>query len=238
MKIFVVLPGAEGVYPPEAEKRRIDRIMSYARPGVEISVGFPAARSGFNPYGGGGTALAVAQNHILMAERIIQAEKEGFDACFPFGMVDFGVDLARASCTIPIVGQAQAAYCVAAMMATRVGTITYQSQNHDLVHRQLREFGLSHLLAGLGASEIPNNEMPLRREELFERFVSEGKRLVKEGAELIVCHGMSMSPIEFPAKEYADAIGVPVLEGVGCALVMCEAWVNLGTPYSPVRYPR
>jgi allantoin racemase len=153
-------------------------------------------------------------------------------------MIDFGVELARSRCTIPIVGQAQAAYCLAAMMADRVGAITYQSRNHDLVHRQLREFGLTHLLSGLGAAEMPNTEMPRRREELFDRFVSEGKRLVKEGAELIVCHGMSMCPIEYSAKEYADAIGVPVLEGIGCAVVMCEAWVNLGTPYSPVRYPR
>jgi Asp/Glu/hydantoin racemase len=91
---------------------------------------------------------------------------------------------------------------------------------------------------GYGAAEIPNNEMPRRREELFDRFVSEGKRLVKDGAELIVCHGMSMSPIEYPPQAYADAIGVPVLEGMGCAIAMAEAWVRIGTPYSPVRYPR
>jgi hypothetical protein len=55
------------------------------------------------------------------------------------------------------------------------------------------------MLVGMGAAEIPNNEMPDRRQELFDRFVNEGKRLVKDGAELITCHGMSMSPVEFPA---------------------------------------
>jgi Asp/Glu/hydantoin racemase len=84
---------------------------------------------------------------------------------------------------------------------------------------------------------MPNDEMPARRDELFQRVVAEGKRLFKEGAELIVCHGMSMSPIEFAANEYAQAIGVPVLEGMGCAVAMAEAWVRLGTPYSRVRHP-
>jgi len=239
MRIFAVLPAAEGVYPAEAQQRRIDRLMSYSRPGVEITVGYPAERSGFNPYGGGGGALQRAQNNILMAERMIEAEKEGFDAAFPFGMIDFGAELARAHCTIPIVGQTQATYCIAAMMASRVGVISYQSNGHNWFWRQAREYGFAHLIAGMGAAEMPNSEMPSRRNELFERFVSEAKRLVKdEGADLIVCHGMSMCPIEFSAAEYAEGIGVPVLEGIGCAVAMCEAWVNMGTPYSRIRYPR
>lgn len=61
--------------------------------------------------------------------------------------------------------------------------------------------------------------------------------MVKEGAELVVCHGMSMSPIEYSAKELTDAVGVPVLEGMGCAVALAQAWVRTGTPFSRVRYP-
>jgi Asp/Glu/hydantoin racemase len=237
MRIFAVLPAATGVYPTEAEQRRIERLTSYSRPGVEISVGFPAAASGFNPYGGGGGALQRAQNHLLMAQRMIQAEQEGFDAAFPFGMIDFGVEIARAHCKIPIVAQTQATYCMAAMMASRVGVISYQSTGHNWFWRQAREYGFENLIVGMGAAEMSNADMPKRPKELYDRFVAEGKRLVKEeGADLIVCHGMSMCPIEFSAAEYAEGIGVPVLEGIGCAVAMCEAWVNMGTPYSPIRY--
>lgn len=81
-----------------------------------------------------------------------------------------------------------------------------------------------------------NYEMPERRAELFERFVAEGKRLVAAGAELILCHGMSMSPGEYVAREYAVGIGVPVVEGMGCAVAMAQAWVRTGTPYSRLRY--
>lgn len=238
MRILVVLPAAKGVYPTEAEQRRAEVIQSYGSANVEIAVASPAEVSGFNPYGGSGTAMEIARNHLLVAERMIQAEREGFDACVPFGMIDFGVEIARSRCTIPIVGQAQATYCMAAMMANRVGVISYQSRTHPMTYRQLREYGFLHLVVGYGAAEMPNNEMHQRREELFERFVAEGKRLVGEGAELIVCHGMSMSPVEYTAPEYADAIGVPVLEGLGCGIAMAEAWVRTGTPYSRIRHPQ
>lgn len=238
MKILGVIPAARGVFPPEAEQKRVSTILSYGTPDVEITVGFPVEPSGFTPYGGEGTWGGVHRNHLLVAERMVQAEQEGFDACVPYGMVDFGVELARSRCTIPIVGQARAAYCMAALMADRVGVITYQSTGAwGGTRRQLREFGFSHLVVGFGAVEIPNYEMPARRAELFDRFVSEGKRLVAEGAELIVCHGMSMSPGEYTAAEYAEGVGVPVLEGMGCAVAMAQAWVRTGTPYSRVRYP-
>ena len=238
MKTLVVLPAAKGVYPEEAENRRIERIKSYARPGLEIEVGFPAETSGFMPYGGSGGALEMARNHLLIAQRMIEAEQEGFDAAFPFGMIDFGVELARSRCNIPIVAQTQATYCLAAMMANRIGIISYQSNAHNRYWRQLRDYGFTHLVVGMGAAEIPNDQMPSRRAELFQRFVSEGKRLVKDGAELIVCHGMSMCPIEYSAAEFGAGIGVPVLEGMGCAVAMAEAWVQMGMPYSRVRYPR
>ena len=93
---------------------------------------------------------------------------------FPSVLVDFGVEIARSSCSIPIVGQSQATYCIAAMMTQRVGVIGYQSNGHANFRRQLRTYGFEHLLVGMGAAEMHNSEMPRRRQELYDRFVSEG----------------------------------------------------------------
>jgi allantoin racemase len=170
---------------------------------------------------------------------MIQAEEEGYDACIPFGMVDFGVELARHHCRIPIVGQAQATYSVAAVMVDRIGCVFYNTNAGDNARhwRQARDYGIAQRIVGFGGAEMRRQEFHPRRQELFERFVAEGKRLVGLGAELIICHGMSMSPVEFPAREYAEGIGVPVLEGMGCAIAMAEAWVHMGTPVSRIRYP-
>jgi allantoin racemase len=225
------------VYPAEAEERRIRKVTAYSTPQTQIEVSYPAEASGFMPYGGAANGLDLARNHLLIGDRMIQAEQEGYDACIPFGMIDFGVEIARSRCNIPIVGQSQATYCMAALMADRWGIISYQSSGHAMMVRQLAAYGFKDRAVGWGAAQMPNDEMPRRRDELFERFVSEGKRLVNDGAELIVCHGMSMSPIEFAAEEYAEAISVPVLEGMGCAVAMAEAWARVGTPYSRVRHP-
>ena len=66
MRVLVVLPGARGVYPREAEQRRIDVVKSYSTPEVEVEVDFPAEpayeadgprrdgdRGGAQPYSGG-----------------------------------------------------------------------------------------------------------------------------------------------------------------------------------------
>jgi allantoin racemase len=237
MRLLVILPTAKGVYPPEAEQRRIDRIMSYATPQTQIEVGFPHTRSDFAPMGGGeGSAYARAENHLKIAQRMIEAEKEGFDAVVPFGMIDFGVELARSKVNIPIVAQSQAAYSIAANMVSEFGVISYQTSGHAMMRQQARLYRFDHMITGWGAAEMSNADMPKQREMLFDRFVSEGKRLVKMGAEAIVCHGMSMCPIEYSAKEYADAIGVPVIEGLGSAIAVAEAWVRLGIPYSRIRH--
>jgi Asp/Glu/hydantoin racemase len=237
MRVLVVLPAVKGIYPIAAEQRRVDVVKSFSTDCLQVDVGFPTQESGYVPMSGEGSAVEIARNNMMMADRMFQAEAEGYDACVPFGMRDFGVEIARARCRIPIVAQAQACFAMATMMANRVGVITYVSQSHGALWQQLKEYGYLHMVVGLGAAEIPNAQMPARRAELFDRFVSEGKRLVTAGAELIVCHGMSMSPVEFKAQDYADAIGVPVLEGVGCALAMAQAWVYTGTPYSRLRHP-
>jgi allantoin racemase len=234
--MLVVLPAAKGVYPDEAAQRRIDRIKSYSRPGLEVEADYPDTISGFNPYGGEGTAPAMARNHEIIAERFVKAEKEGYDAVSGFGMLDFGVELARARVNIPVVGQTQATYAMASMMAERIGVISYHKGTH-YHYRQMKEYGFLHLLVGMGAAGMSNADMPKQPQKLFDNFVAEGKRLVSDGAELIVAHGMSMCPIEFQAKDYADAIGVPVLEGLGCAIAMAQAWVMTGTPYSRIRFP-
>ena len=236
MKILVVMAAPKGVTAPEIEERMAKTTMAYSRDGLEVAAGYPAEASGFVPRGGDVGPVQMARNHILVAERMIRAEEEGYDACVPYGMMEFGVELARGRCSIPIVGQAQAAYCMAAVMANRFGVITYSSTNHATTWRQLRNQGFLHRAAGLGGVGMRTEEMWGRSPLLLQRFGEEGKRLVKEGAEVIVCHGMSMSPLEYTAAELTQAVGVPVLEGMACAIAMAQAWARTGTPYSQVRY--
>lgn len=237
MNIMVVMPAPQGVMEPEVQERVTRTLLSYAGDGVDIHIGFPTEHTGHIPRGGGGGALGTARNHIAVAERMAQAEKEGMNAVIPYGMSDYGAALARSHCSIPVVGQSHAAYTMAALMADRWGIITYQSSTHSGTWAQLQAHGLTGFVAGLGGVDMHPREMWNRSPVLLERFTQESKRLVAQGAELIVCHGMSMSPIEYRAPELTEAAGVPVLEGMGCAVALAQAWHRLGTPTSRVRYP-
>src|SRR5947208_2526387 len=200
MKIMVVMPAPQGVMG-QAEQRVTKTVLGYASGEVEIVIGFPTEHTGHVPRGGGGGAFGTARNHVAVAERMVQAEAEGVDACIPYGMSDYGAELARTRCTIPVVGQSRAAYTMASLMAERWGCINYQSAQSNGTRRQMREYGFEGYLAGSGAVDIPISEMWDRSPKLLQRFAEEGKRLVKDfGAELIICHGMSMSPIEFSSS--------------------------------------
>ncbi len=234
---MVVMPAPKGVMEPEIEDRVTKTLLSYGSSEIEITIGFPTEHTGHVPRGGGGGAFGTARNHIAVAERMVQGEGEGMDACIPYGMSDYGAELARTRCSIPIIGQSRAAYTMASLMVDRWGVLTYQSGGHSGTRRQLREYGFDHAVSGLGAVEMASREMWNRSPLLLERFAAEGQRLAKEGAELIVCHGMSMSPIEYSAAELTGAAGVPVLEGMGCAVALAQAWHRTRTPYSRIRYP-
>lgn len=117
------------------------------------------------------------------------------------------------------------------MIAGRIGGIFYRAELLDWALHQTRGYALADRVVGFGAVDMATSEFPARWQELYDRFVSEGKRFVKAGAQAILCLGMFVSPVEFSAKEYAEGIGVPVLEGMGCAAAMAQAWHRLGTPW-------
>jgi allantoin racemase len=232
-----MLPAARGVYPEEAAQHRIDAIRSFQSAATQIDVDYMPDVSGFNPFGGEGDPVGLARGHLLSMERAKQAQREGYDAFIPFGMLDVGVDLARHVVDIPVIGQAQSTYALARTMADRCCAIFYNSRSMRTASVYLKRYGAEDLVTHRDAVEMSNADMHTRRDELRERFVSKAKRAVADGAQLIIANGMSMCPVEFSAAELAADIGVPVLEGMGSAVAMAETWHRLGVATSRARYP-
>lgn len=107
MRILCMLPAARGVYPPEAEERRLNLMRSYTTPTTQVDADYMPAVSGFSPWGGSGGSAppdASARASQLSAQRAVQAEREGYDAFCPFGTLHIGVREARQLVQIPVVG--------------------------------------------------------------------------------------------------------------------------------------
>jgi len=110
-----------GGYPPEEFKRRADLALSYAN--AEIQVGIINVEASPYFYGITPTEIQLVAPAFIDAYR--RAEKEGYDAVVPLGMLDLAVDGGRSAVEIPIVGPMEPCLHVAALLGDRFGLIIF-----------------------------------------------------------------------------------------------------------------
>ena len=110
-----------GGYPPGEFKRRADLALSYATAEVEVGIINVEASPYF--YGITPTEIQLVAPAYIDAYR--RAEKEGYHAAVPLGMLDLGVDGGRSAVDIPVIGPMEACLHVAALLGDRFGLIIY-----------------------------------------------------------------------------------------------------------------
>lgn len=247
MKILGMLPAGQGVYPPEAEERRISLMRSYATESTQIDVEYMPGISGFSPWSRTAQEFAHTPEGAsdraaeLSASLARQAEERGYDAFCPFGTLDIGVPEARAAgVKIPVVGQAESAILYCGLLGRRFASCSYMStpQGEKLIHWRTEVLGLDGLYVGPTAIEIPNGEYPQRRDEVLERFVGCAKKAKEMGAEIMGLVAMSICPVEFSARELSEAADFPVIDALGAQIAMAEWWHRIGLPPSLLLTPR
>lgn len=241
MRILCMMPAAKGVYPPEAELRRLSVMRSYAKPATQIDTDYMPDVSGFVPWGGQGGALApdaLTRANELSAQRAVRAEQEGYDAFCPYGLLDIGVEEARKRVNIPVVGQAEAAVLFCGLLGRRFASCSYMPGGEERIRNHVASLGNQDLLAAITAIGIPNSEYPQRRGELKERFMACAEEARAKGAEVMGYVAMSICPGEYPAKELSEAAGMPVLDALACQIALAEWWHRTGLPPSLLRVPR
>jgi allantoin racemase len=172
--------------------------------------------------------------------RVQAAEAEGMDAVVLDCMADPGLDPARELASIPIIGPAQAAMHLAAMLAHRFSVITVLEQGIPGVHRQILRYGLAGKAASVRAINIPVLEMGEDRERVIQAVIEESARAVRQdGAHMIVpgCTEMiGMAPVvqEGLAERGCE---VPVIDPPAVAVKLAEGLVDMGLAHSKRTYP-
>ena len=164
MRILCMLPAARGVYPPEAEERRLNLMRSYTTPATQVDVDYMPAASGFSPWGGRAGAEpppdAAARAAQLSAQRAVQAEQEGYDAFCPFGTLDIGVREARTCVQIPVVGQAEACFLFCGLLDRPFASCSYMPGSEDRLRAWARDAGVASLLVATTAIASPMPSTP------------------------------------------------------------------------------
>jgi Asp/Glu/hydantoin racemase len=223
-----------GQYPEPERQRRIDAARAYATAEIEIGIlDIPAS-----PYFTLGPSDVQAV-HPLLHPVYQRAEREGYDAAVPLGMLDLGVEGGRCLVDIPIIAPAQACLHVAALVGDRFGMIMYEDKAIPKHRSQIRAYGMEHFMAGYRSVGMSNNEMAANHDRMVETFVARARSLIRDdGAEVIIPHGVSQCPTHIKPDWLAKELGVPVVEGMGAPIRVAAMLAGLGLTHSRVRWPK
>jgi allantoin racemase len=148
------------------------------------------------------------------------------DACIIACFDDTGLDVARCATDAPVVGIGEAAFHMAALVAGRFGVVTTLSRSVPAIEHNLVRYGLAARCAGVRASGVPVLDLENPGSGARQRISDEIRlALARDLAEAIVlgCAGMADLATDLSAEH-----GIPVLDGVACAVKLAEGLVSLG----------
>ena len=223
-----------GEYPPVERKRREDVALSYAS--KEVEIGFISV--GASPYGRLGGA-EIEKVHPLFHRAFVQAEREGYDAAVPLGMLDLGIEGGRALVDIPIIGPLEASLHMAALCGDRFGLISYEDYANPLSRARARRYGMEQYIVGFRSVSMPKADFAAQRDKMVENFLREARSLIdEEGADVIIPAGISQCPVHIKPDWLRKELGVPVVEGIGSPIRLAAMFAQLGLKHSRVRWPK
>lgn len=142
-------------------------------------------------------------------------------ACFD----DTGLDAARCVTDRPVIGIGEAAYHFASMLANKFSVVTTLARSVPALEHNLHRYGLAARCARVRSSEVAVLELERAGSDACNRISAEiGKAIVEDRAEAIVLGCAGMADL---AGRLGQEHGLPVLDGVACAVRLAEAMVGL-----------
>ncbi len=228
MKLLYLLPGnvEKGLGFEEMERRR-GVLQKYAAPDTEVCIDY--IRSG--------PASIESEYEELIAsvetvEKIIAAEKDGFDGVIIGCYGDPGLEGAREMVKIPVIGPGAASAYLAAMLCHRFSIVTITDSIVPALENLILKNGLDRKLASIRATNVSvldiNRDPDIARKRAMEEAVLARDN---DGADCIVLGCMSLA---FTEANFAmqDALKIPVVNPAVASLKMLETVVAAGLSHS------
>ena len=143
-------------------------------------------------------------------------------ACFD----DTGLDALRCMTKAPVIGIGEAAFHFASVLANKFSVVTTLARSVPAIEHNLVRYGLAARCARVRASEVPVLDLERGDPAVRARIAAEISAAIEaDRAEAIVLGCAGMTDL---AASLADEFGLPVLDGVACAVAFCEAVARLG----------
>ncbi len=162
----------------------------------------------------------------------IQAEQEGYDAFFMNHFQDVGLYDARASVKMPVLGLGEATLLHACTMGRKLGLLAINPAFIPTHNDQIYRYGLQQRIAGIRAIEASISDYmeafasPSKKTELQAIFEREARRLIDDGADVIVPTG-GIPMMLFGKEADANVDGAPIVNGVTVVIKAAEMAIKL-----------
>lgn len=176
---------------------------------------------------------------IGVAEEVLAGEREGTDAYVIACFGDPGLWSARELTRAPVIGIAEAAFHMAALIATRFSVVTTLGRTCVIAEHLLGQYGFERQCRRVRAAEIPVLDLERDPDASLRKIIEESLRAKEEdgvGAIVLGCGGMADL-----TDDISRAVGLPVVEGVTAAVKLAESLVHLGlhtSKHGDLDYPR
>lgn len=215
MKLLVVNPNTT-----ESMTVKIGKVAeSVARPGTQIIAtqpdSGPASIQGFHDVANSLHGLLDVAERNLDVDGVVVA-------CFD----DTGVDALRCMFDGPVIGIGEAAFHAASMISCQFSVVTTLSRSVPGLRDNLERYGLSRRCAGIRATDMPVLQLEsdgAGAEAVIAAEISDA--MSQDGADAIVLGCSGMADLN---DKLSRRFGLPVIDGVSCAVTMVEALVAAG----------
>ena len=165
-----------GDYPEEQLRLREKVAKRYSSAEVEVGILSVPAR----PFDGLGPAEIQAAAGIFH-DAFRAAERQGYDAVVPLGMLDLGVDGGRSAVDIPVIGPLQATLHIAAQVGENFGIVCYHPSAIPRHRAQTKAYGMEDWIAGRRASGYYVQHIADNKDKMVESFLRAARALDRGG---------------------------------------------------------
>ncbi len=174
----------------------------------------------------------------------VMAEHRGtYDGVVVAAFGDPGIPALKELVDVPVVGITEAALCAAALLGQRFSIIAISRRIQPWYQDSVDRFGFTDRLTSLRCLTDELGEIGGVQHDFREPLLNLSLRAVREdGADVVILAG---APLAGLGRSLGDAIPVPVVDGVGAGVRMCQALVGLkagphreGGLAAPPRKPR
>ena len=159
-------------------------------------------------------------------DEVRSGDQVGCDAYIIACYGDPGLQAAREVTVKPVIGIGEASLYVASILAARFSIVTVIPRIKTMLEEMVANYGFSHKVVNVRTTPLYVLDIEKDAAGALETLREEARRAVAEDdaeAILLGCAGFA----EF-ANELEEELGIPVLDGVVCAVKLAEALVELG----------